>query len=233
MTKGLFRLAGLAAMLYAARRYYRNWGTTKHECRMPLPGDELIKGPAVQSTAAVFVDAPAEAVWPWLVQIGQDRAGLYSHETLENLFGMRYRNADRIHPEWQHLAPGDVVRLVPEGWMGLRDGVVLRVVEVEHARTIVLRTMPSDPWDAVWSFHLIPYGDDRCRLLVRMRVAVRHAGQTLTTELAGPAKALITRGMLLGVKRRAEQRFRLQQQGREDRDEMTFVSTAGSAARGE
>ena len=70
----------------------------------------------------MWIDAPASAVWPWLVQMGQDRGGLYSYQTLENFVGLDYHNADRIHSEWQHLAPGDGMRLAPNGWFGLCDG---------------------------------------------------------------------------------------------------------------
>ena len=104
MARKLVQVAARVALLYAARRYYRNWGTTKEECRMFLPGDELVGRPAVETTEGVWIDAPTSAVWPWLVQMGQDRGGLYSYETLENLVGLHYHNADRIHPEWQHLA---------------------------------------------------------------------------------------------------------------------------------
>ena len=137
--------------------------------------------------------------------MGQDRGGLYSYETLENFVGLDYHNADRIHPEWQHLAPGDVMRLAPKGWFGLRDGIVTTVVDVTEQQSIVLRmTPPEHLWDAVWSFHLIPHWEDRCRLLIRTRIRLRHPGEVLVTELAGPAKALLTRGILLGIKRRVE-----------------------------
>ena len=66
--------AAAGAGLLAARRYYRNWGTTKEECDSALPGDDLVGEPAVQSTEGIWIDAPAAAVWPWLVQLGQDRA---------------------------------------------------------------------------------------------------------------------------------------------------------------
>ena len=135
----LVQVAAGVALLYAARRYYRNWGTTKEECRMALPGDELVSWPAVQTTEGVWIDAPPGAVWPWLVQMGQDRGGLYSYQTLENLVGLHYHNADRIHPEWQRLAPGDVMRLAPKGWMGLRDGIAMTVVDVVEQQSIVLR----------------------------------------------------------------------------------------------
>lgn len=205
MMARLGRLALVGAGLYAARRYFRNWGTTKEECQRALPGDKLVADPAIQTTEAVWVDASASSVWPWLVQMGQDRGGLYSYEALENLVGLKFKNADRVHPEWQQLRVGDLVRLAPKGWMGLRDGVALRVAEVVPETAIVLRsTHTGFPWDAVWSFHVVPHWQDRCRLLVRRRTALRHPGQVLGTELAGPASALMTRGMLRGIKRRVE-----------------------------
>jgi hypothetical protein len=205
MNRSVMRVAAAVALLYAARRYYRNWGTTKEECRMRLPGDDLVRRPAVQTTEGVWIDRPPNAIWPWLVQMGQDRGGLYSYEALENLVGLRYHNADRIHPEWQRLAPGDVMKVVPENWMGLPKGVVLPVAQVIDQEAIVLRGTPLNfPVDAVWSFHILPRGEDRCRLLARMRAPLRHPGEVLAVELAGPVTALMSRGMLLGIKRRAE-----------------------------
>jgi hypothetical protein len=118
---------------------------------------------------------------------------------------LRYVNADGIQSEWQDLAPGDTMRLVPKGWMGLRDGIALEVVEVADQQSIVLRASADREWNVVWSFHVIPHWDDRCRLLIRIRTPLHHPGQTLVTELAGPATALVTRGMLLGIKRKAQQ----------------------------
>ena len=135
--------------------------------------------------------------------MGQDRGGLYSYELVENLFGLRHRNADRIHPEWQRLEPGNTVRLVPAGWIGLREGITLSVADIIDRQAIVLRAAPPDlPWDAVWSFHLLAHWGDRCRLLVRTRVALRHPGEVLVAELASPVTALMTRGMLRGIRRR-------------------------------
>ena len=206
MWKGVAGSAVASAGLSAARRYYRNWGTTKDECATPLPGDELVEQPAVQTTEGVWIEAPAAAVWPWLVQMGQDRGGLYSYEKLENLVGMKHRNADRIHPEWQRLAVGDVVRVLPRGWMGLRDGVGLPVAQLIEGQSIVLRLQSPDlPLDGVWSFHLMARWEDRSRLLVRTRLGMRVPGEAIGAEAAGPVMSLMTRGMLLGIKRRVEQ----------------------------
>ena len=97
-------LAILGALLpwaYAlvVRPWHIRWGATEERIAKPLPGDELVPNPAIESTRAITVNAPVEEVWPWLAQIGQDRGGFYSYEWLENLAGCRMRNADRIHPE--------------------------------------------------------------------------------------------------------------------------------------
>ena len=71
--------------------------------------------------------------------MGQDRGGLYSFEKIEDAVSLCYPNADQVHPDWQGLAPGDTVRLVPKRWMGLSDGLSMRVVDVEGERCIVAR----------------------------------------------------------------------------------------------
>ncbi len=188
VTRRLSETAALLAVLYGARRYYRNWGATKAECQMRLPGDTLIADPVMQTTEATYIDAPVSAVWPWLVQMG-------------------HRDAVRIHPEWQHLAVGDQVRIAPEGWMGLSDGMTLRVAEIVPEKLLVLSAArPDQRWDAVLSFHIQPHWEDRVRLLARARVALRHPGEVFAMELARPAISLATRGWMLGVKRRAERR---------------------------
>lgn len=205
MTGNLARIAGVIALLYAARRYCRNWGTTKEETHTRLPGDELVRRPSVQSTEGVWIDAPPSAIWPWLVQIGQDRGGLYSLDTVADLVGLDYENAHRVHPEWQQLTAGDTIRLAPEGWLGLRHGLKLTVEQVTPERTLVLRGAPPGfPWEAVWSFHLLPRWQDRCRFLVRTRARLRHPGEVLGVELAGPVTSLVARGLLLGIKRRVD-----------------------------
>ena len=127
-------LGGLAA-LSAARRYYRNWGTTKGECQMPLSGDGRVAAPATQMTDGVSIERAAADVWPLLVQLIQDRA----------------------EPQRQQLTPGDEIRIAHRGWMGLDDGVTLVVADIVDGRTIVLQSAPPRlPLTVVWSFHLLP-----------------------------------------------------------------------------
>ena len=55
------------------RPWHLRWGAKDEEVSKPLPGDELVPNPAIESTRAITVNAPLEAVWPWLAQIGQGR----------------------------------------------------------------------------------------------------------------------------------------------------------------
>src|SRR3954453_14657235 len=49
------------------------------------------------------IGAPPSAIWPWLVQMGPSRAGAYTYDWVENLFGLNMHSADQIHAEWQNL----------------------------------------------------------------------------------------------------------------------------------
>ncbi|MHA7651096.1 SRPBCC family protein [Mycobacterium sp. ML4] len=174
------------AALYCARRYYRNWGSTKAEAQMRLPGDALVGDPVIQVTEAVYIDATAAAVWPQL---------------------QRNPVSSTPAPEapGRQLAPGDELRLARAGWMGLPDGVTLTVEEVQPGEYIVFRVRHTHPdLDAVLSFHLQPHWEDRVRLLARARIALRHPGEVFAVELARPLIALGARAWLLGIKRRAE-----------------------------
>lgn len=160
IVNGLVAVAGLVGL----RQFYRNWGTTKGECRLLLPGDNLVHAPAVQTTEGVWVDASAAAVWSELLRTLRDRAD-----------------------------------------MGRRLAAPLHVVQMSEGSVIVLQSTPRGVHaGAVWSVSVIPHGADRCRVLLRCRIGLRHPGQVIGVELLGPVRALVTRAMLRGLQRRAE-----------------------------
>lgn len=199
------QLAVLGAAAFASRRYYRNWGATHQECETTYPGDELAPDPAITTTQAVSIDAPAEVIWQWLVQIGQGRGGMYSYEKLENAIGLDIHNADEIRPEWQDLKVGDEIRLVPKGWMGIKEGLALPVAQLNTDEYIVLREDPEQtPWNAVWSFHIVPRWTGNCRLISHSRQHRSNWGDVIGAEVTGPVTLFMTRKMLLGIKERAE-----------------------------
>src|SRR5215469_18080581 len=84
---GVGAAAGLEVATYPLwRNWCLNWGATGEEATAPLPGDELLAKPTIVTTRAVLVDATAEAIWPWLVQMGPGRGGAYTYDWIENLF---------------------------------------------------------------------------------------------------------------------------------------------------
>jgi len=199
----------VGSLVVATQVRLRNWGATAGEVCSPLPGDELIPDPAITVTRGVTVDAPGEAVWPWLVQIGQGRGGMYSYDRLENLIGLDIHSASEIRPEWQHLSVDDRVTLVRPGWMRIAAGYSLPVAHLIPGRAIVLRQSPPEhPWNAVWSLHVLPLDRRHCRLVSRGRAA-RRVGwpgwlDWSVDALMDPVTLVMTRKMLLGIKVRAE-----------------------------
>jgi hypothetical protein len=123
------------ALLAASAPWHRRWGAIDDEIAAALPGDELSSGAAANH--AITINAPIEKVWPWLVQIGQDRAGFYSYTWLENLFRADIHNSDEIVPQWQTLKYGDYIRLASKKVYG--DGPLLRVSHVVPGRSFVLQ----------------------------------------------------------------------------------------------
>jgi hypothetical protein len=204
--------AGVAAWSKARPRLMA-WGSTWDEVVRPLPGDALIANPLYVTTRAITVDAPAAAVWPWLVQLGQARGGFYTYDWLENLLRLDIHSADEIHPEWQDPRQGqDFITLDPDGTMKMT------FVAVHPGRAFVLRSgapgePPQEPGDffkgeieITWAFVLEPAGPGRTRLLARTRAAW---GDNTRARLArglllNPAHLVMERGMLRGIKRRAE-----------------------------
>lgn len=131
------------------------------ERRWRLEGDDVVADAGAQLTHAMMIDAPATAVWPWLLQMGCQRAGWYSWDLLDN---GGVRSADHIIPELQKLSVGDVLPARPEGAEGFR---VNRIIP---QRALVLDGI-SPKWRGTWTFVLEPVGTDRTRLVTRYRAA--------------------------------------------------------------
>ena len=194
-TRGTRRLAriltaaGVAAPLVdhgLVRPWLRGWGATAEERSRRLVGDP--DGPALfTNTRAVTVDAPAEEVWRWLVQIGQDRGGFYSYDWLENLAGCHIHSASEVHKEWQHREAGDPLEIF--------DGYTTPLLEVDPPRALVI-----DNWGA---YVIEPVDATSCRLLARSRAERDLSGLAYVLGIELP-HAIMERKMLLGIKERAE-----------------------------
>lgn len=161
----------VVAALYAARRYYRNRGATKQETHARMPGDGLIHEPAAQSTSAEWIDAPIESVWPRVL-----KTVLRQQDT--------------------HPVPGGIVHVKLTRYRR----ITMTVVESADDRSLVLRTVPrAVPIDVTWAWFAESRWDDRTRVIVRLRIALRHPGDVLAAEAAGPIIAVLVRRRLAEI----------------------------------
>lgn len=168
--------AGAAAYALSVRPRILRWGATEHELERGWSSDDLSPDECkFEATRAVTVHAPAEDVWRWVVQIGQDRAGFYSYDWIENLFGFNIHNILEIVPEFQDLEEGDIVWLASPDRFGGHAKLIVGLLERDRVMALV---RPADA-DALargekadhgyWAFHVEPVDDDTCRLVLRTR----------------------------------------------------------------
>ena len=210
---GLLGSAAAALYAYKVRPMMHRWGADDDEVGAALPGDDLLPDAKLRMTHAVTIGAPPEEVWPWLVQIGQGRGGFYSYEWIENSMGAEIQNADSILPEFQQLEPGDTIPLA-------EDGPALPVAQVEAPHTLVLygdtRDDPAageafgfeegDYLATVWAFTLEDGADGTTRLVERWLADWNPSPKNFVFYrlFLEPGAFIMERGMLLGLKRRAE-----------------------------
>lgn len=162
-----------------------------------MPGDESLADPDLLSTRAVSIDAPPSAIWPWLVQMGSGRGGVYTYDWIENLFGLRMHSADEILPQFQDRKVGDVEQL---GTSGPR----LRVEVLDAERAMVWH---SEDGNWVWAFGLYPSPTGSTTLVSRNRIAAPDASlltRAFNVLVMEPGSLIMERKMLLGIKQRAE-----------------------------
>ncbi len=220
----LAALAGLTAL----NRLGTRRGATDDEIRRALPGDDLIPNAKIETNHAITINAPAQAIWPWLVQVGYHRAGWYTDSTIDEFLVEHFfkriapadkkpeyrKSADRILPEYQNLQVGDTV---PDG----PPGTVYYIVrEMEVNRHLLLY---SNTYDRVtipaifrgkretpliedsWAFVLDERHSGSTRFIVRTRIDVQ---SRLIGLMFWPflmmGEAVFPHLMLNGFKQRAE-----------------------------
>jgi hypothetical protein len=191
------------AVVLALRPWNVQWGTTALERASTLPGDEFVPAANYRIDHGITIDAPPEVVWPWLIQIGQDRGGFYSYTKLENAVGAHITNANRIIPEWQKRQVGELVPTVPENYLG---GVFGRRLGCKLLKVVPGEALVLEGWGA---FVVLPTIDNKTRMLIRTRGdgtpsfagLLEAPSRLLVYE---PAHLIMERGMLIGIKRRAE-----------------------------
>jgi hypothetical protein len=191
-------VAAVTAHMRLLRPRQLTWGATKEEVSRSLPGDDLVERPTFDATRAISIAATPERIWPWLVQVGMNRAGWYSYDLLDNL---GRHSATRIVPELQNLAPGDIVPMSPSGQQGIR----VRSLDPPH--TIVWGT----PGDTSWAWQLDANPDATTRVITRIRSRIRWAPMSVAfSVLLEVADFWMIRKMLLNLRERAQHQARAQ-----------------------
>lgn len=234
--RSLSALAVLAGVTLATgnavRRWWHEWGADPVEAGTPLPGDDLVPDADAVDTRGIDISARPEDVWPWLLQMGFGRAGWYSYDVVD----MRGQSADRILPEFQALAEGDVIPTHPAGGFVVRsldagrslvlyidDEIATAQAQAASASSAGLESSEETPanlrasgafmatattrYAASWAFVLEPIPTGT-RLVERFRA--RLEGGSQLAPIAKPALGfgvfLMVRRQLIGIRDRAERR---------------------------
>jgi hypothetical protein len=180
------------------RNLFAGVATTAAEAVSPRPGDELVPDADVVMDRGFDVPGTPEQVWPWLVQLGKQRAGWYLPRTVERLVPPRRRAARSIVPRWQGLAVGE---RIPD-YGGPKE--YFEAVEVEPARHLVYRS-ERGRMQLSWAITLTPTANGT-RVHLRLRLApVRRVW--LAESVGELVDVLTIAGMAAGLGERLRERL--------------------------
>jgi hypothetical protein len=186
----------LAVYLLWIRPWHLRWGATDAEVERAMSGDDEIKDPTHVTTRAVTIRARPDEIWPWLVQMGYQRGGMYSYDWIDRLFGILDRpSADRILPGFQHLEVGDVIP------MGSGPSWPVKAIEPNRSLVLVIR---EPGMEYTWSWGLYELDEEHTRLVLRIRTRLTRSLLILLLHISDPGAFLMTRKHLLGIKQRVE-----------------------------
>jgi hypothetical protein len=197
------------------RKWYNRDGTTDAEVARSYDSDSLVPHPRQQYTRAITIHAPPAAVWSYLIQLGQERGGMYTYDLLENIAGCEMYTVDHIVPEWQSIEIGMAVRFGPKG----KSYPLQKVVSFKPTQSLVLagadlkteqiaiwsEPMPENYIISTWAFYLESIGPARTRLITRSRLDFAGgAGVAIMWRVTEVLNFVMERKMLRVIKRLAE-----------------------------
>ena len=173
------------------RPWALNWGASRKETALALPGDSIVSDPTFNATRAVTIDATPAEIWPWIIQMGYRRAGFYSYDRLDN---DGISSADHLISEYQHLEVGDSIPLTAHDFV--------RVTAVEPGRSMLWEFEGGDTTTVfTWEWRLYPRNGLQTRLVTRLRYRASSIRSQVMLDLF---EIVMMRRSMLGIKRRAE-----------------------------
>jgi hypothetical protein len=161
------------------------WGVSRSEILRSYPCDDFVDSPTLVAWRGVRVQAPAEAVWPWVTQV---RLGPYAYDWIDN---------------WGHRSPRELVGLPePEvgDWFTTAGGREMgRIVSVDPGNQLTGKVM-----GVFMSYVLVPEESGTTRLL--LKVVMRTSRWRALALCVGDL--IMARRQLLNFKRLAERHHR-------------------------
>jgi hypothetical protein len=171
--------SAMASLIWFLLRLSRRSGVAEADLTRGLPGDNLLSAPDLLADRAADIDAPPERIWPWIVQLGKDRAGWYFPAWVERWMPVSWRGARTLEPRYQSVQVGD---LIPD--YGPGNGQ-FKAMQMDPPLVLVYYSIrqPSAGWTwpevdtplpegalaLSWALILEPVAPDRTRLYIRLR----------------------------------------------------------------
>jgi len=195
-----FIVIALTGLFYyfAARPFQLTLGATDEEIQRPMPGDELVPAPHFLATRAITIDGTPEEIWPWLLQMGYNRAGYYGYDILENI-GSKHslRSTNVIIRELQNFQPGDEVPI---------SAVHSMVFYAIEPNQYLVWTGKDDAASNSFAWVLYPLDSSQTRLVsrIQLRYHLTDAGSVVMAFFVDTADHIAVRKILQGIKGRVE-----------------------------
>jgi hypothetical protein len=191
MWAGILSVFLVLFIIVIYRPWAINWGATEIEIKRAMPGDKIVANPTFNATRAVTIQAQPEEIWPWIVQIGYQRAGFYSYDRLDN---DGIPSSKKIIPEYQSLKIGDKIPVSASTYT--------EVIDLNPNQSMVLQFQNCGVWtNSTWAWELYKESPECTRLLTRLRVPANNIIFKTALELI---EIFMMRKCMLGVKQRAE-----------------------------
>ena len=185
--------------LFLIRPSQLHWGATAQEVDRAMPGDDLVANPTFVATRAITIRGRPEDIWPWIVQMGYDRAGYYGYDLIENVGSKTgIRSAASIVPELQHPTTGDVLPI---------SSVAHLTFGAIQPNQYLIWQSEAQPHDGAFTWALYPVDQNHTRLVSRIRLRYHWASGALALDLFTEfADHVAVPRILTGVRNRVEGR---------------------------
>lgn len=161
--------------LFLIRPTQLHWGATAQEVDRAMPGDDLVANPTFVATRAITIRGCPEDIWPWLVQMGYNRAGFYGYDLIENLGSKTaIRSAASITPELQHPKTGDLLPI---------SSVAHLTFGTIQPNQYLIWQSEAQPHDGAFTWALYPVDPSHTRLVSRIRLRYHQTMRALVLDL--------------------------------------------------